>query len=390
MRNLRLTIAGATALLLVAVHAHAGWEEGVAALKAKDYQTAAAEFQKVVEQQPDWAPGQRMLGQVLIKLNDNDRALTHLRKAYDLEPADTATQFALGQAYVQARRYADGASVLGKIDASKLPSSQRSTLDQLLAVALSKSGQGDAATAALRRAAQASPNDAKVQYQYGVAALNAGDLPAAIGALEKSVSAGANGDNRKALVQALMQHGRRSQGSAKTQAYSRAATVAADLARANPSFDNHVMEAGAALGAKRFDAAIAAADRAVRARSSDWLPYYYKGQAYTKKNQFSSAEAELRKALNNASSAADKATVWSQLGFVFEKTKSYDEAIAAYTQAGDSGAVERVRANKETAQYNAEVEAENRELEALRAEQEALEEQLRSLPGAATDPPYDR
>ncbi len=384
-----LTIAFAALLVLIAGSAHAGWDEGVAALKANDYATAAAEFQKVVDQQPDWAPGQRMLGQVLIKLDKTDQALTHLRKAYDLSPGDAATQFALGQAYVQARRYADGASVLSKIDSSQLQAGQRGTLDQLLAVALSKSGQGDAATAALKRAAAASPNDASVQYQYGVAALNAGDLGAAISALEKSVSISASTDNRSALVKALMQQGRRAQGSSKSQAYTRATQVAGQLAQASPSFDNHLMEAGAALGAKQYDTAISAAERASRARSSDWLAHYYMGQAYTQKGQYSSAESQLRQALNNASTSADKATVWGQIGFVFEKTKSYDEAISAYQQAGNSAAVERVRANKETAEYNADVEAENRELEDLRREQEELEKALQSLPGSS-DPPRRR
>jgi tetratricopeptide (TPR) repeat protein len=375
------------ALLLTCGAVHAGWEEGVAALKAKNYEQAAAEFKTVVDQQPEWAPGQRMLGQVLVKLGRTDDALTHLRKAYDLDPSDAATQFALGQAYVEARRYADGASVLGKLDSSKLPAAQRGTLDQLMAVALSKSGQADQALDALARAAAASPNDAKVQYQYGVAALNAGDLSTAARALEKSVSSAPNGENRKALVNVLMQQGRRSSGAAKTAAYRQATATAEALVASDGSYDNLMMLAGAALGAKQFDTVLSAAERAGRANSSDWLPPYYKGQAYTMKEQYSSAESELRKALNNAGRDADKATVLGQLGFVFERRKAFDDAISAYGQAGDTAAVARVTKNKETQQFNQDVEAQNRELEALRAEQEALKDQLKSLPGSS-DPPF--
>lgn len=376
----------ALALLFAGTAVQAGWDEGVAALKAKDYATAAKEFKTVVDKQPDWAPGQRMLGQVLVKLGRTDEALTHLRKAYDLDPADAATQFALGQAYVEARRYADGASVLSKLDRGKLPASQQSSLDQLLAVALSKSGQDGQALTALSRAAAASPNDAKVQYQYGVAALNSGDLGAAIKALEKSVSAKADEDNRKALVQALMQQGRRTTGSAKTESYRRAAAVAKDLTTGSASYDNLMMHAGAALGAKDYDGVIASADRASRANANDWLPYYYKGQAYTKKEQFNSAEQELRKALNHANNNADKTTVWSQLGFVFEKRKAYDDAIAAYRQAGNNAAADRVQKNKETAEFNTNVEEQNAALEELRREEEALKNQLKKLPGSS-DPP---
>ena len=375
------------ALLLAGTAVHAGWEEGVAALKKGDYATAANEFKTVVDEQPDWAPGQRMLGQVLVKLGRTDEALTHLRKAYDLNSSDAATQFALGQAYVEARRYADGASILGKLDRSKLPAAQQGTLDQLLAVALSKSGQSGQALAALARAAAASPNDAKVQYQYGVAALNAGDLSTAITALEKSVRTKADGDNRKALVQALMQQGRRTSGSSKTTSYRRATEVANGLVSSSASYDNLLMLAGAALGAKDFDTVISAADRASRINSNDWLPAYYKGQAYTKKEQYSSAEQSLRTALDNASSSADRTTVLSQLGFVYEKRRAFDEAIAAYRQAGDSAAAERVRKNKETEEFNSQVEAENRKIEELRAEEERLKKQLQNLPGSS-DPPF--
>lgn len=375
------------ALLLTGTVVHAGWEEGVAALKAKDYATAANEFKGVVDKQPEWAPGQRMLGQVLVKLGRTDEALTHLRKAYDLEPADATTQFALGQAYVEGKRYADGASILGKLDRSKLQASQLGTLDQLLAVALSKSGQSGQALTALARAASSSPNDAKVQYQYGVAALNSGDLGAAIKALEKSVSVKAGGDNRKALVQALMQQGRRTQGSAKTESYRRATTVATALAAADGSYDNLMMLAGAALGSKNYDAVISAADRAAGINGSDWLPAYYKGQAYTTKQQYSSAEQELRKALDSAKSSADRSTVLSQLGFVFEKRKSYDEAISAYRQAGNNSAADRVLKNKETQEFNADVEATNAEIEKLRQEEKELKEALQALPGSS-DPPF--
>jgi tetratricopeptide (TPR) repeat protein len=389
MKRQLTTITLAIGLLLAGAAAHAGWEEGVAALKAKNYDQAAAEFKKVVDAQPDWAPGQRMLGQVLVKLKRTDEALTHLRKAYDLDPSEVATQFALGQAYVEARRYADGASVLSKIDRNGLEAAQRPMLDQLLAVALSKSGQADQALSALARAANASPNDAALQYQYGVAALNAGDLATAIKALDRSVQTKPDRDNQKALVQALMQQGRRTAGTAKTEAYRRAATTATNLVSTDGSYDNLMMLAGAALGAKQFDSAISAAQRASRANESDWLPYFYMGQAQTKKEQYSSAETELRKALNLASKASDRATIWGQLGFVFEKRKAFDEAIAAYRQAGDSAAADRVQKNKETEQYNTEVEKMNEELEALKAEQEALQDQLKNLPGSSDPPRYE-
>ena len=93
---LAVLVLGATGTAL------AGWEEGVAAFKAGDYAKAAQEFQGVVEGQPEWPGGHRMLGQTYLKMGRSQDALTHLRKAYDLNPNDLAVQMALGQIFVDA------------------------------------------------------------------------------------------------------------------------------------------------------------------------------------------------------------------------------------------------------------------------------------------------
>ena len=47
-----------------------GWDEGVAAFKAKNYAQAAREFETVAKDRPDWAGGFLMLGrtQLLVDL----------------------------------------------------------------------------------------------------------------------------------------------------------------------------------------------------------------------------------------------------------------------------------------------------------------------------------
>ncbi len=106
------------------------------------------------------------------------------------------------------------------------------------------------------------------------------------------------------------------------------------------------------------------------------------GQAYTQKQQYRTAEQKLKEALNKASTSEDKVTVWKQLGFVYEKTKEYENAKAAYRQAGDSAAVSRVEENQRTAEFNKEVEQEAAEIRRLQEEQDRLKEELKNLPGA--------
>ena len=383
MKNRAIAILALAVLLLAnAAAVRAGWEEGVAAFKSGNFQQAAKEFQAFVDERPDVFQGHYMLGQSLAKLGRNEDAVAQLRKALEIEPGHAGVQLALGKVYLEVGQYADAAALLGKIDSSSLPAAQQSALHQMLALALDKSGNTDRALSQLEQAARANPNDATIQYQYGAAALREGDLEAAIAALGKAAKANPSDQGvLNAYAQALLRKGRSSTGQAKTQAYIQAASTGQKLVSANPSYDNLMLLAGAQLGAKQFDQALATLDQAARKNPNDWLPLFYQGQAQTQKGQFGSAEAALKKALDKASPGRDQVTIWKQLGFVYEKQKSYDAAIGAYQKAGDSAAVARVEENQKTAEYNQEVEAEAERIRAIEEEQEKLKKELEQLPG---------
>ncbi len=383
-----LTIAALTVLAMTwAGAASADWNAGVAAFTARDYQTAASEFQEVVDQQPDLFQGHYMLGQALVKLKRMQDALPHLRKAYDLNPNDVGVQMVLGKAYTDSRRYADAVSVLGKMDPSKA-GRHRVALHQMLAKAYEKTGDERRMRGQLKSAADADPSNADLRFTYGAAAFNAGDMAGAIAALSKAVELAPNDANKqKTYAQALLRKGRTSSGSTKADSYSKASSALAKVVAADASYDNLIMLAGAQLGAKQYDAALGSLERAAGKNSNDWLPQYYMGQAYTQKGQYRSAEEKLNQALTKASKSEDKVTVYRQLGFVYEKQKRYDNAIAAYRSAGDEGGVKRAQDNKQTDAFNKDVEQEAKERAAMKAEEDRLKEQLKSLPGAKPPTP---
>ena len=389
MKN-RATIWVLTLLLAAtgATVAEAGWEEGVAAFKSGNYQQAAKEFQGFVDERPDVFQGHYMLGQSLAKLGRNQEALTHLRKALDLEQGNVGVKLALGKVYLEVGRYADDAALMGKIDASSLPAPQQAALRQMLALALEKSGDSGGALSQLAQAARSNPNDASLQFQYGSAALRDGDLETALGALAKAAQLDPNDPAKLAAYsQALVRKGRTSTGQAKTQAYQRASTTAQKLVSSDPSYDNLMLLAGAQLGAKQYDGALSTLGQAARKNPNDWLPLFYQGQAYTQKSQFNSAESVLKQALDKASPGKDQVTIWKQLGFVYEKQKSYSAAIGAYQKAGDSAGVARVEENQKTEAYNKDVEAEAERIRAIEEEAEKLKQELEQLPGGP--PPND-
>jgi tetratricopeptide (TPR) repeat protein len=236
--------------------------------------------------------------------------------------------------------------------------------------------------AELAKAARANPNDAQLQFKYGALALKAGDTTGAISALEKAAQLDPSSlEIQRAYARALVRRGRETTGSTKTQTYAKAASVAQKLAAASGTYENYLLLGDASLGAKQYDQAISAYQQASSKKASDWLPQYYMGQAYTVKEQYRSADAALRKALELASASKDKATIWKQLGFVYEKQKNYDQAIVAYQRAGDSRSVQRVEENRQTAEYNKQVEEQNRIIEELAAEEEKIKKELKELPG---------
>ncbi len=372
----------AIALLGTVAVVEAGWDEGVAAFKAGNYTAAANEFQTFVDERPDVFQGHYMLGQTLAKLNRNQEATSHLQKALELEPGNVGVQLALGKVYLNGGRYSDAAVLLGKIDSSSLPAAQETAVHQMMALALEKSGDSDRALDRLAQAARGKPNDADIQFQYGAAALRAGDGATAATALAKAVQLDPNDvDKQKIYAQALLRQGRTSRGQAKTSAYQKASTAAQKVVSADANYDNLMLLAGAQLGAKQYDGALSTLKQAASKNPNDWLPLYYRGQALTQKGQFSTAESTLKQALGKASSSTDKVTIWKQLGFVYEKQKSYDQAVTAYKNAGDRASIARVEENRTTDQYNRQVEQENEKIRALAEEEERLKEELKQLPG---------
>jgi tetratricopeptide (TPR) repeat protein len=383
----RIRIHVAVALLGVAAAASADWDAGVTAFKAKNYAQAQKEFETVVRERPDWSGGYLMLGRTQLLSQRVNESIATLRKAYDLGPSDLEIQLALAQAYLTGNRAAEASQLLTKVNAASVPKERQAHFQQLQAKAAAESGQSDRAAAALERAASSNPNDASVQYNYGVAALNAGNLAAAVGALEKSVRLDPNdADKQKLLVQAMVRQGRESSNAGKDAIYARAAEIARSLSAKAPTFDNWLLLGETQLGAGQYDAAIASFAQASSKNANDWLPHFYAGQAQTALAQYREAEGSLRRALERSSAANDKARVWRQIGFVYEKQKNFDQAKVAYRSAGDGNSVARIEENEKIAQNNAAADAEAAKVAELKAQQEKLRKQIEQQQGAPPPP----
>lgn len=370
-------------LILAALPATAGWEEGVAAFKSQDFQGAYQQFQEYVQQNPSAYQGHYMLGEAALRIKRNDEALNHLRKAYDLNPNDLSTKLALARAYSAVRRYGEAATLLGKMDGSSLPAQQKVVFYQMRAQARDKAGDDAGAFKDIETLVKLQPNDAALQYRFGVGAINDGRTDVGLAALKSAVALDtSNTDIRTAYTKALLNKARNTNDrAAKKRYYQQAATEARALSAASSSYDNLMLQLSAEIGAGQYDAAAATGEKAIAKNPTDWKAHFYLGQAYTSAQKFQQAEAPLNKANSLARAQADKNRIWKQLGYAFEKQKKYAQAIEAYQSGGDQTAATRVSQNKDTAEFNAQVEDENARIEEMREEAERLERELKELEG---------
>ncbi len=386
MRNITKALTAVVLVLGAAVPARAGWDEGVQAFKSGNYSAAAKEFQGVVESTPNYAAGYFMLGQSMTQLNRDEDAVRAYRKAYDLDPNNAEYQLALANGFLATGRYGDAAQLFGRIDPSSLPKQYQAAYFKNKTIALEKSGRSGDVLGSLRDAARSKPNDAALQYQYGVAAFNAGQISEAVKALGQAVKASPSPESRAAYLKALIRDARENP-SRKDASYTAAVGQAKALVGESASYDNLLSLGEAQLGAKQYQGALDSFQKAAAKKPGDWLAFYYASQAHTALGQFENAEAALKKALATGPAAQNERRIYKQIGFVNEKLKNYQEARVAYTKAGDQSSVARVEKNMQIAQENQKISAENQRIEEMRKEQEDLEKQLKDLKQGGPPPP---
>lgn len=377
-----LRVALTVALLATAGLAEAGWDEGVAAYQSGDFATAASEFRTVVEESPDFAGAHFMLGQALLKQNDDAGALNHLRKAYELDGEKVSHQIALAQAYLNTRRFGDANQLLSRIDPNSLPAKSREAYYEMQGAAAAGSGDTGRALQSYKKQTEANPQNADAWYRYGSAAFNAGDTATGVSALERAVSLdGADRKKVEALSKALVRQARELQGTAKKTAYNKAVTVAENLVADNPSYENLLFLGEVQLGAAKYRDAVDSLKQAAAKNGSAWYPHFYMSQAHTLLSNYDAAASSAQLALERVNSDDNRKRIWDTIGFAHEKQKNYDQAIEAYQKAANSAGVERVSENKRIAQENEEIEDENRQIQQMEEERKRLEEELRDLGG---------
>lgn len=364
-------------LLAVAIPAGADYNKGVEAYRARDYSTAVQEFEKVVEQSPDHAGSHYMLGISLRGAKQTSKALASLRKATELDPSNASYAIALGQTLVQANQFDDAYLTLKKIRYSDLDTRARQSYAPAYATAAIKAGFPADAIKVLEAQTKANPKSASMFYTLGYAYSTEGDSAKAFTAFKKAYDLDpSDTKNGTSAVKSAISAGRRTGGSQKDRYYSQGAAIAEKIAASSPTFDNLLLAGEARLGAKDYRDALSWFDKARSKQPQNALVRYYRSQCNTSLGQYSAATADLQEALKIGVSGKMRTQVYNQMGFVYDKTKQYDQAITAYKNAGNSGRVREVEEKKANTAKNAAAAAEQADWERKLL---ALETQIQEL-----------
>ncbi|RLE26876.1 MAG: hypothetical protein DRJ65_04580 [Acidobacteria bacterium] len=363
-------------ILLLAVAIPAGAEDnqdynkGLEAYRAREYSTAILRFQKVVEQSPDHAGSHYLLGLSLRGDNQTSKALASLRKAAELDPSTASYAIALGQTLIQAKQYNDAYLTLKKVRYSDLDSRARQSYAPAFANAAIMAGFPGEAVSVLEAQTKATPKNSGMFYTLGYAYSKEEDYGKAFAAFKKSYELDSSSTKSgTSAVKSAISAGRRAGGSQKDNYYSQGAIIAEKLAGASPTFDNLLLAGETRLGAKDYKKALGWFDRARSKQPQNVLVHYYHSQCNTNLGQYNSGISDLQQALKIGISGSMRTKVYNQMGFIYDKTKQYDQAAIAYGNAGNTKMVTSVEKKKADA-------AKNVEADKAKA---AYEEKLRAL-----------
>ena len=353
------------------------YAKGLEAFRAREYSTAIQRFKKVVEQSPEHAGSHYMLGLSLRANKQTSEALASLRKATELDPSNASYAIALGQTLIQAKQHNEAYLTLKKVRYGNLDARAKQSYAPAFANAAITAGFPAEAITVLEAQTKANPKNGAMFYTLGYAYSKEENYGKAFGAFNKAFQLKpSDAKSGKSAVSSAISAGRRATGSQKERYYSQGAEIAEKLAGASPVFENLLLAGEARLGAKDYQKALGWFDRAQSKQPQNILVLYYRSQCNTNLGQYNGAINDLQQALKIGVSGEMRTKIYKQMGFVYDKTKKYDQAITAYGNAGDSTKVREVEKKKADAAKNVETDRAKAEYERKLI---ALEQQIKAL-----------
>jgi tetratricopeptide (TPR) repeat protein len=353
------------ALLLIVLSAATAlasdWERGVGLYNKGEYAAALAEFQDLIAERPDAAGAWYYIGLCEYKLKRYDRVETPMARAIDLlevqSPASAeiaSAWYTIGISHYLAARYDKAIEPLKRY--VELNTNARREVDAAARTALGRAyyelARFDEAEAALAAAsgkagAAEKSKEVGVSYYYlGAIYFKREDDDRAIAALREAVKA--NPEQTAAmdlLAESLIRKARKANANALWQ---EAAEVGERLRALRDDEKTASILGRAYFSLRQFDKAVAPLEKIAKANSDNGQAWLFYGIALSRSGQMRKAMEALEITIQLL---PDSVAALSELGYVYESDKQYQQALRIYEKAfaatsdpAIQTSIERVRA----------------------------------------------
>jgi Flp pilus assembly protein TadD len=294
-------------------------EEAQKDIDKNNFEAAIAPLQKVIADQPDFAYAHFQLAYVYTALQRTEEARAEYSRTIAIDPKMSEAYLNLGMMLLDKHEEAAAVTPLRKA-VELLPAQSRPRY--LLAVALDRSGDHAGAAASFEALLHLNPNDAGAILYLGWAALRQGKPEEAEKRFRRALEVQASTEGRRGLAQSLDAQKKPEAAAAyrdylqlspgDSEARSRlihllvekkendAALAELDTLDAGkpPTIESLKLRADLLVAAKKWDDSIAALQKALALAPNDALLHGGLGRIFLQKRDFASAEKELKIALH--------------------------------------------------------------------------------------------
>jgi len=340
----------------------ADWGRGVALYNRNDYRAALAEFQDLVRERPDIAGAWFYIGLCEFRLKRYKRVERPLARALDLleiqqpsSPDIAGAWYMIGFSHYLSSEYEKAVEPLKKY--MEITAKAKRTLDPNARTALGRSyffleryDEAMPLLAASGPAAEQPRESASNSYYIGVIHFKREDDERAIVALREAVKASPEETAAlELLAESLMRRARKmGAGAASSAVWAEAAEVSEKLATLRDDQQTAGILGRAYLGASRFDKAVAPLEKIAKANTDNGQAWLFYGIALSRSGQLRRAMEALEITIQLL---PDSVPALSELAFVYESDKQYQQALRIYERAygvtsdpAIKESIERVRA----------------------------------------------
>ncbi len=282
-------------LLAGGLFAQGDFQKGISYYKQGEFEKAVEEFEKIIEENPDYEAGYRVLGDSYLKLRDFGRAAQAFHKAVELERENFVSHIGAAVAEFNLRRYRDCVATLLRGEPYARNPREQYQLHQLRGSAYYSLGRFKEAVADLEKAVSIQRGEYSDVLQLGVAYYQLGDYNRARTHLEQAGSLNPDASEPRRFL-SLLQY----------------------------------RDALDALSEKRFTEAGVILKRHVEAHPDDAEAWYNLGLARLFAQELDGAEQAFRRSLDLA---PDNWEGYNRLGYIYEVERRYQESLRHYRKA---------------------------------------------------------